>query len=257
MKKLFLSIITAAMTGVLCIGFAACSSSVNAKSVKGEEVTEDQWVAALGTLLDDKSTFTVEYFVKGSADYKHKTMVQTTEWGAKMTQRMTYTKNGTLQSAIGYKKMSLSGDKAAAEQSMGKAAKTEVELYSATTASKIYNYEKGRDDKWTRREAYNSVIYGAFGYTIDYLKNSYSAFVYSTEHKGYISKYYDDDDSSITVYKFSGGKLVAIYTYQEDVDIDDEVQEYEIISYKTETNATITYSAKDVILPTEWSAYSN
>lgn len=249
MKKLFLGIITAAIAGVMCAGFTACDSSVDAKRINGEEVTEYQWLASFDILLKDKATFTVEYSLKSSADYKHTTMVHTTEWGSETTTRVTYTKNGTIESAIGYNEITISGDKIAAAQSVGKAGKIESEAYSVITGSKIYNYNKGKDGNWTRNEAETSVIYNGFGYSMNALKSRYSEFVYSTEHKGYISKYVTSGDSNTTVYKFNGGQLVAIYKYNESVNLKDSVQEYERTSIKSVENVIITYSAKEVVLP--------
>ena len=249
MKKLFLGIATVAMAGIMCIGFAACGGESGAKSIKGEEVTENQWVAALNILLDDKEKFTVNYSYTQSIDYTHKTMVHKTEWSAKTTEIATLTKNGALESSIGTQEISLSGDKIAAEQIIGKAKKTDIEDYSEKISDKIYKYEKGKDDKWKREVTNVSVVYDEFGFMISDIKNEYNAFVYSVEHKGYISKYYEEDDDLIIVYKFNGGKLAAIYTYAETVDLTDSAQEYELTLSKSEINITIDYTAKDIILP--------
>ena len=250
MKKLFLSIASIVIASVMCIGLAACGNNrLNTKSINGEEITGDQWVAALDTLLDDKANFTVEYYYEQTTDYTHKTMVHTTEWSAKSMEIATLTKNGALESSIGSEEISISGDTIAAEQVVGKAKTKEIEVYSAIISRKIYNYEKGKDGKWNREEAKTSVIYDEFGFAIAAIKDKFSSFVYSTEHKGYIDKNYEDGDTQLMVFKFNGGKLAAIYAYAEVVDLTDIEQEYELIINKTEAHLTIEYKANEIVLP--------
>ena len=249
MKKLFLGIVAVVLTCLICVSLSACGLSAKANGIKGEEVTEDQWIATLENLLDNKAIFTVEYSFESSTDFKHKTLVHSTEWKSKAKEKLTYTKNGVLESVVGSQTIFFSGDKIAAEHYTGSKAKvTKIEEYSAIINGKIYNYEKGKDDKWSRKEALSSVVYDAFVYTIFSIIDNFNDFVYSTEHKGYISKNYEDGDD-LTVFKFKSGKLTAIYIHQENVDLTDGEHEYKIAKHESATNIIIDYTAKDVIIP--------
>lgn len=246
MKKVFLGIIVAIMAAIMCFSFVGCAK---AKGVKGEKVTEEQWVAAIESLMAEHAVFTVDYSSKLTGSYSHKTMVHKTKWSAKATEKLTLIKNGALESVKGSQKITIKGDKAAAEQEMGKAKKKEIEKYTEIVDSRIYNYEKGKDDAWTKEEGFYSVIQDSFGSTVSSVKDSYNRFVYSNEHKGYISKNYDEDDSDVTVYKFKDAKLVAVYIYEEETIINDNAQDYSEGSYTTEINITIKYTAKKITLP--------
>lgn len=246
MKKVFLGIIAAIMAAVMCVSFTGCAK---AKNVKGEKVTEEQWVAAIESLLAEHAVFTVDYSSKASGTYTHKTMVHKTKWSVKETEKLTLVKNGALESVKGSQKLTLKGDKAAAEQETGKAKKKEIEKYSEIVDSRIYNFEKGRDDEWTKEESFYSVIQDSFSSVVSSVKSRYSSFVYSNEHNGYISKNYDEDDSEVTVYKFKDAKLIAVYIYEEETLIEDNAQDYAEGSYKTEVNITIKYTAKKITLP--------
>lgn len=248
MKKVFLGIIAAIMAAVVCVSFTGCAK---AKNVKGEKVTEEQWVAAIESLLAEHAVFTVDYSSTASGTYTHKTMVHKTKWSVKETEKLTLVKNGALESVKGSEKLTLKGDKAAAEQETGKAKKKEIEKYSEIVDSRIYNFEKGRDDEWTKEESFYSVIQDSFGSIVSSVKSRYSSFVYSNEHNGYISKNYDEDDTdvTVTVYKFKDAKLIAVYIYEEETFIEDNAQDYAEGSYKTEVNITIKYTAKKITLP--------
>lgn len=248
MKKIFSGIIATVMVALMCVSLTACT---NAKGVKGEKVTETEWKTAIGALFDEDAEFTIKLSTKSSVNYTHKTMVQTTKWSATQTQELTGIKNGKLESVKGYSKLSVSGDKVAAEKALGKAKRTDIELYSEVDdKSNAYIYEKGLDGEWTKEKVYNaSVVFDEIDYIAKSLANSYSNFVYSKEHNGYVSKTYKKGDTNVTVYKFKKAKLVAIYVYIETVQLTDAAQAYEKGFAKEEINMTITYNAKKIKLP--------
>ena len=181
-KRILSAIAVCVLVVSMCVGIAACAP--NAKGVKGEQITETEWVAAFEKLASDDSKFVVECYAKASVAYKQVTTVHKTKWTATTTESYTYTKNGSNESKIGYNKISYSGNKASAENEVGKVpGKTQVELYSQITDDGIYNYEKNLNEKWEKDEASQSVIAEDF-YFISYLKNSFDSFEYSKEHNG-------------------------------------------------------------------------
>ena len=246
-KRILCAVAVVVLAVSMCVGVAACGP--NAKSVRGEEVSESEWKAAFEALTSKDAEFTVESLAKASVKYEHETMIHKTKWTANTMASCTYTKKGPIESKIGYSKVSYKGDKDSAENELGqKAGKKDIELYSKIEDNVIYNYEKNLNDEWEREEAYSSVVSGELSYII-YMANRYDYFEYSKEHKGYVVKGYEEGDA-LTVYKFKGGKLVAIYLYSEDFEEESEAQEYSKSTTITECHITIKYTAKEIKLPT-------
>ena len=246
-KKILCGIAICVLLVSTCLSVVACAP--NAKNVAGEQVTEEEWRAAFERLTANDAEFTVEYYAKSSTVYNHKTMIHTTKWTANAIGNYTYVKNGSLESKIGYGNVSYSGDKKAAENTVGiKAGKTSVEEYSGTANGNTYVFKKNLNDEWERSEAYSGVLSGEFSY-ITYMASQYSYYEYSKEHKGYVVKGYEEGDA-LSVYKFKNAKLVAVYYFAEDYTEESDAQEYACIATKVEYHTTIIYSAKEIKLPT-------
>ena len=249
-KKILIGIATGVIAAAMCAGFAACGGA-NAKSVKGEKVTEEQWQKALVALWDEKAEFTVETYSKETEKATIESMVHNTKYSVTTTESFTYTKKGALESKLGSSKTSYGGDKEYAESKNGKALEKEVELYYQSTADTNYLYEKGLDGEWSKKSTYSSLISSVEGFSqLTSLGGSYSSFVYSPDHNGYVPKSYQKGEDDVTVIKFRDGKLVAVYIYEKEIDIQDAGVLYGKSVKTSETHITFTYSAKDITLPT-------
>lgn len=248
MKKVILSIMAAVMVVLMCVSLTAC---VNAKGVKGEKVTKEEWTKAFDTLFNaEDADITMKLSSKGTTTYLHKTMIQTTKWSATQTENFTIIQNGNLESVKGKAKLSITGDKLAAEDLLGKAKTEDVELYGETKDGVTYVYEKGLDGEWTKEKTYaDSAIEDKF-YQLGIATFNYNNYTYSSKHNGYVNKNYKEGDTNVVVLKFKDAQLVAIYIYFEVAELVDKAQEYEKTFAKQEINITITYEAEDITLPT-------
>lgn len=218
--KLLFGFATAAMAAVMCVGFAACGGGPNAKSVKGEEITEEQW----GKFTD--------YFEKEDAKYTIETSVETKSDDGSGTTLMTFTQDG----AKSYYKVEVNGkvgDKKVDDVS---------EVYVEKKDGAYVVYEKGEDGKWTsEEEGYSPVDYMSTLGPISEMAStllSYSAFEYSADQKGYVLKNAPEGTTSPVLKFDKDGRLVAIY------------YSYEVEQGSMEFNLVVDYDAKGITLPT-------
>lgn len=218
--KLLFGFATAAMAAVMCVGFAACGGGPNAKSVKGEEITEEQW-----------NSFT-DVFEKEDAKYTIETSVKTETDDASGSTTLTLIQNG----AKSYYKLEASG------KSAGDKVEHTEESYVEYKDGKYTVYTKGEDGKWTSEEE----NYSPYDYT-DTLGPltgmmtqlvSYAAFEYSADQKGYVLKNLPEGATSPVLKFDKDGRLVAIY------------YAYDTEQGSMELNLVIDYDAKDITLPT-------
>ena len=229
---------------------SACGSGVDASKVNSEHVTQEVWNAAIELLRDSGTEITVEYSYTHSKDYYYKTAINTTEWSVKDYDRLTYIKNGNLESKKGYKKVTYSGDKDAAILEFKlEEGKTKIEEYYEFVDFGIYNsYKIDVDGKFRKGSGY-----GSSGLIVLEKLNSYlsamkvGTYEYSKAHNGYINEFTTDD--YFVVYKFQEGKLAAIYARTVKTDIKDEAVQYKKYTEVYDTNIVISYTAKEIKLP--------
>lgn len=217
--KLLFGFATAAMAAVMCVGFAACGG-VDAKSVKGEEVTAEQWEKALKALGAEDAKYTIEATNKMTADG--------------------YSAEGTSTLVVNGAKVYMKSE--STEEVEGEKESDVYEAYTEYKDGKYTVYEKDDDGKWTSEES----SYGGVDYTY-ILGTAFSGFPeyddykYSADDKGYVLKEVAEGESSPVVKFDKDGKLVAIY-FNGKRDIGFEVE--------MEFNAVIEYSADEITLPT-------
>ena len=218
-KKLFVGIAAAALAAVMCVSFAACGEggAGKAKSIKGEEVTAEQWAAAFADLQKDDAVFTAEL-------------------SESLTVNHTVIKNKEKEY---YKETENTGD-----------GKNVVEQYTEReSGGALYTlYDKG-DDGWEKSEHENSIVTETTlfyeGITFNY-SGLYSSFKYSAEDKGYVLASASEDRPSY-IFKFDKeGRLAAIYCHFE---LKQEV-ELVTVSGNFTYSLVINYTAKDLTMPT-------
>lgn len=270
-KRLFVGVVAGVLATSMCVSLAACGSEVDAKGVKGETVTEEEWEAAIELLMDADSDYTVEYLSEESSEGKMTVLGETVKGGMKETNRATYVKNGNIVYVSGYRELKYSGDGAAmmggfasdgpagyASESVSdyyKEGKTEFEMYSEInyeTGASV-NYTKDEEGNWTKSNGYvyNSALGAVYSLIMDL--GDYEDYEYSEEYKGYIEKDFDGEEGETpTVYKFQDKKLVAVYQHSEvEGEEDDGGLGLMSSSYEEEStlNVTCKYEAKELTLP--------
>ena len=265
-KKLFVGIAAGVLAAAMCVSFAACGSSVDAKSVKGEEVTEAEWDAAVEAVLNGDA-LTIEYLAKSSAKNELTATLQGESESltakSKSERRMTYIVNGAKQSGKGYVKISYGGDleemAAIMGQEMGaEEGKTNVEVYSEVTADGTNYYVQNKEGEWMVDHDGDTVVEEMFD-ELDmlkyYVKDCYGDYEYSAEHKGYIPADYEEGEP-LYVIKFQDKKLVAVYmenNYKREQDLYESIMPGMMImkmDVEASTQIVIKYETKDITLPT-------
>lgn len=218
--KLLFGFATAAMAAVMCVGFAACGG-VDAKSVKGEEVTAEQWEAALDALDAEDAKYTIEATSTSKSDKGNTESESTLVVNGAKTH---YTYKSTME---------VDGEKQT----------DEGDIYVEHKDGAYVVYEKGEDGKWTSEEErsnhydYTTILGVVFGgYP------AYDEYKYSADDKGYVLKDVAEGESSPVIKFDKDGKLVAVY-FNGKLDM-------EFLVLETEVNVVIDYDAKDITLPT-------
>ena len=233
-KKLFVGIAAAALAAVMCVSFAACGEggAGKAKSIKGEEVTAEQWAAAFADLQKDDAVFTAELSIKSSS----KSSAAGISSSESLTVNHTVIKNKEKEY---YKETENTGD-----------GKNVVEQYTEReSGGSLYTlYDKG-DDGWEKSEHENSIVTETTlfyeGITFNY-SGLYSSLKYSAEDKGYVLASASEDRPSY-IFKFDKeGRLAAIYCHFE---LKQEV-ELVTVSGNFTYSLVINYTAKDLTMPT-------
>lgn len=241
MKKLLLGFTAAAMAAVMCVGLVGCGGGPDAKSVKGEVVTEAQWDAALDELRKDDAVYTIEYLEVDSSSAKGSFLGEDVSGSYEWTKSITAVKNGSKEY---YKETNKAESSGAAAEEHGTEANYEktTELYAEIVDGKYVHYTQV-DGAWKKTDGLTSIIniYDIIGFLGDF-----DEYEYSDAHKGYVRKGQADDET-VMVFKFNkDGKLVALYCGYEDEGEDMGVKTTD--SY--EFNIVITYEADDINLPT-------
>ncbi len=253
MKKFFVGIAATVLAAAMCVSFAACggTSADKAKSIKGEQVTEEQWDAAFQALEKDDAKFTI----KMASTYEMTFEVDLTEVGGKKTSgtltqsaTVTYVNNATKQSEKGEINISSKGDFSFADllENLGipadqvKEGKTEMEMYTEKEGEGYTSYQKDKDGNWYKGKAYDSLL-PLYDFNED---GRFTEYKYDETLQGYVDKDHTEDSHDYIVYKFNkDGQLVAAYSYSSKGSTD-AMKQINEMSY------IIEYSAKDITLPT-------
>ena len=222
-----------ALAGVMCVGFAACGGE-SAKSIKGEEVTAEQWDAAFEN---------EELYQNFKLEIENETVITMGDIKVTIdaTGELLYAdqKTYTTQKA----KTSVKGDlPAGAGYSDGT---VESEYYVDETGETTKYIEK-KDGAWAYVEQgsgmdhYTSAM-EELEFLIDQAGSlDFEDYEYSTEHNGYVEK--DAEEGDLIVIKFKDGKLKAMYVEQSGTEGP--------ASMSMTGSYVITYGGQSVTLPT-------
>ena len=254
MKKLFVGLAATVMAAAMCASLVGCGG-VDAKSVKGYEVTEEQWIAACEALEKDDAVYTIKSLEKSDVTMEVDLSQilpggKKMSGGAKGTEETTYVKNGALEYVKSTTKAKLSGDyeeimKTIMGDDYEANLEEEEETYAELKDGAWTYYEKNEEGAWEKDTGYGSIMWRSYRW----YKNSYSDFEYSAEHKGYIEKDYDpaDEEAELLVIKFNkDAQLVAVYM-EANYDEEETGMKY---TGSSVSHYVIEYKAKDITLPT-------
>lgn len=237
-----------ALAGVMCVGFAACGGSdPEAKSIVGEEVTEEQWNAAFNYTSDDFKNFKIE--IEEGLTEKASMGKQSSETEATRTQTVSFVNGKTYGKIVAETSISLKGDFSDAEKEYIKQQEKEgtytVEYYvdseTSQTIAMVDGSYKAVDDTY---KYYHFCESGdAIGVSI-VSNTNFADYVYSADQKGYVKK--NAEEGETYVIKFQDGKLKALY-----IEASEEGTEGgATMSYTEYTSYVITYGGQSVNVPT-------
>ena len=249
-KKTLLAAVALTLAAGFAFGMAGCSGggTSNAKKIKSEEVTEDQWNAFFG--LDQDSS-------EDDGKLEDCRIVLNTY------SRMQSYSNGILTDGKNYSETEIviDGDKdyvRTSSRSEGKLGdisvndeEPETVIYSEKTEKDgvpvYYSYTQNAASEWEKDAAlssegysqYSELITSLFGYQLK--TTSYEDYVFSSDRGGYVLK--TDLKGDQPVLKFKDGKLVGVWL---------EVEAYSNGKTETTYDLVITYEDQTVNLPTEF-----
>lgn len=228
-KKVLFGIAASALAAVMCVGFVGCGGG-NAQSVKGEEVTAEEWVAAFSeSSFENFKLVAAMKMEQKAGEESGKQEISATIIVADKKEHivMTTKSEGTLAD---------SSDEVNEEVYVDK-----------TGASSVY-FEKNDEGQWETDTSGTSASDILTSITIYSLL--YSAFKYDDEKAGYVV---NTDNALLAgvpeqvrgaVLKFKDAKLVGMYMEYEEGDKDNG--EYMKVSY----DYFFTYGGQSVTLPT-------
>ncbi len=224
--KLLFGIAAAALAATMCIGFVGCGGS--AKSIKGEEVSREEWTAA----FKDDTFANYKLVITGSSEAK--TEGKTGKQTSKATVTVADKKEHLVLSS------SAEGD-AFSEKELEQANKEE-EYYVDGTSLVPVIYGKNDDGKWAKVTSGTtaSTLVGV----VKTLALLYDAFEYNTEKNGYVLKTGQSVAASLegAVVKFKDGKLAGLYMEMSEEEEDGDY-------YKIVQDYYFTYGGESVKLP--------
>lgn len=221
-KAIISTVASVVLAGVMCVGFAACADK--AESMKGEEVTAEQWAEA----------FKAENFENVKVEGTSKTTTEMGEISGKSTTEV----KTVIADGKAYYKLSAEGS------GEGEDAKMEKEQYEEKVEGATVIYTKNDDGAWVKTEGGYGIAFGMVSqYTA--LATQYENFEYNADKKGYVQKNGGDSEFGEMVYKFKDGKLAAIWA-----EIDEEEEELGIkMSVKGTYSILFTYGGQSVDIP--------
>ena len=218
MKHKFLSgIATAALAAVMCIGFVGCGGG--AASIKGEEVTQEQWTAA----FSDETFSNYKLTAKATAEEKEG------DKSGKTNSEVTVTVADKKEHIV----MKSSAEGNAYSEDALKEMNREEEFYVDGTGIVPVCYAKNEDGKWEKTPS--GMTASSIVGVVKACALFYGQFEYSEEKEGYVLKAAaqlpsgSGDMLKNAVLKFKDGKLagfVVEYNDEEDGDYSKMVQDY-------------------------------
>ena len=260
MKKLFVGIAATVLAAAMCVSFAACgeTGADKAKSVKGEEITAEQWDKAFDVFTKDDAKFTLETATKAV----YTLTADATSIGGKKSEGSitsvntgTSIVNGAKQSVKDEIEVTVSGDykydeianKLPNSSGLEKEGKKTVEAYSEAAEGGDYTiYTKDDAGNWKTTKSSDHVAMETLYVCAPY--GNFDNYKYDENLKGYVEKDYKEGETkSYQVYKFDkDGKLIAVYLYYEKAEGNDALKMTTI----SEMSVIVSYDAKDITLPT-------
>lgn len=195
-KKLLYGFASTLLAAVMCVGFVACGET-NAKNVVGEEFPEEQKAELWAAAFAEENFTNFKMVAKGT---------EKNEDGENVPIEMTFivTEKGS------YTKIpaSMTNDKS----------KTGMyEMYIEKVEDGSYVYVKDEDGAWMKEKTSSVIDYGgliAWAMLMSFADQAEN-YEYSAEWKGYIVPD-EPATNEAPVLKFKGGKLVAIYSEEDD-----------------------------------------
>ena len=245
-KKMILAAVALTLAAGFAFGMAGCSGGAtsNAKKIKSEEVTEEQWNAIFGldqtdseddgTLEDCKMEATVTY---DSQTYQNGVLLDVTnviEWEIIIDGGKDYVKSKSWQKGK-YGEITIDDENPETIVYSEKSEKNGVPVYYQYTQNAAFGWEKDVASGMAGQTAYETF------FDILSVALQYDMYVYSEDANGYVVK--QDLKGQGPVFKFKDGKLVGIYMQMENFEDGHEVVTCDLV---------ITYGDQTVNLPTEF-----
>lgn len=221
------TIASIALAGAMCAGLAACGET--AESIKGEEVTAEQWAAALGE--ESLKNFKVDFDVSNVAEYEKFSYEGTQKMSVKFVngnQYITMEVNGKVK-----------GDIPDDMKEYFKEMEIKLDYYYDGENAKFIDEADG---KWTYVTASSTAPYAECYEILEMLIDSdeYEDYEYSADKKGYVLKGAEADQSPVI--KFKDGKLKAVYAVN--------TGEQDGTKYTMTISAIFAFGGQEVTLPT-------
>ncbi len=184
-----------ALAGAMCAGFASCGSET-AESIKGEEVTAEQWAAAFGE--ESLANFKVEMESEASNEYEG--------FSSEGTQKTVVSIVGEKQYVTGKISAKVKGEVPDELKETFKDVDLGFDYYYDGENSKYIDEINGA---WTYVTGNSEIPYMHAGIIMEELifSNNYEDYEYSADKNGYVLK--EERAKESYVVKFKDGKLKA------------------------------------------------
>ena len=242
--RVLLAITAAALVAVMCVGFSGCGG-VNAESVRGEKVTEEQWNSALEYFTEDNAVYSVSFIEQETVEAYAKIFGE--ELSGKATGIVTVKaiKNGATEYLKRDEKCQVDNDCKKILEAMSMEYEEydrTNETYSSYRDGKYTIYRQDNDGKWGTYIASSSIMPNL----TSLVQGTYNEYEYSEDLRGYAPKN-RDQYAPYYILKFnSEGRLSAIYSNSKSTKLLDRYE------YKASRilNLVIEYQAKNFDLPT-------
>lgn len=257
MKKLLTGVTSAVLAATMLFGFVGCG----AKSIKGEEVTEEQWKNAFSE-LEQCNEFDMQISVNVVCDT---TLDFRASGGEKLsgkyknTMEISATERNNKEFLKQVTETTFSGDMKFINEYLNyrqeETEKDTEEMYAQKIGDSKYTiYRKNSDGEWQTTESGSDAIRlsSMLGEVVGYVSLNYADYEYDASEKGYVPKTPDEDDERQIVIKFDkDGRFCALYykgvqtTYKVNNDPVYAVEsEYSVI-----VDFVLKYTAKEIELP--------
>lgn len=246
-RKLLLSFITSLM----CLSFTSCNN-VDAQSVKGVKVNENQWTSAFEIFYKDDEVYTINYKLESYGDIKCEYL--DLKGRGVSTNEIKAIKNGTLEYVKKNYNVKLYDDMDIIVEMFDFGPEfanehDETEEEYASFENGMYTiYSQDENNEWSTSSRLNSIIPLTF---IGDISKSYYSYEYNSNLHGYIYKdsyneFFNNHVGDTYILKFNNdGKISAIYyNYEKTFKAGNNY-----ITSGATINLTIKYKANKITLP--------